>query len=78
MKTAISIPDPLFDAAERLAKRLRIARSQLYCRAIERYVSEAREQDVTGLLNQVYSHEKSELDSELAALQSVSIAPERW
>jgi len=78
MKTAISIPDPLFHAADRLAKRLGIPRSRLYSRAIERYVSEAEKRDVTARLNQVYAHEKSELDSGLAALQSASIAPEEW
>ena len=38
MKTAISIPDPLFKEAERLTKRLRIPRSQLYARALEDYI----------------------------------------
>jgi metal-responsive CopG/Arc/MetJ family transcriptional regulator len=78
MKTAISIPDPLFHAADRLAKRLGIPRSRLYSRAIERYVSEAEKHDVTALLNQVYAREKSEIDSDLAALQSASIAREQW
>ncbi|HEX9737109.1 MAG TPA: ChpI protein, partial [Thermoanaerobaculia bacterium] len=30
MKTAISLPDPLFEAAEALAARLSMSRSQLY------------------------------------------------
>jgi len=78
MKTAISIPGPLFHAAERLAKRLGIPRSRLYSRAIERYVAEAEGREVTELLNQVYEHEPSELDPVLAALQSASIAREEW
>ena len=78
MKTAISIPDPLFRSAERLAKRLGIPRSQVYARAIERFVAEAQERDVTAILNEVYAHESSELDSTLAALQSASVTRERW
>ncbi len=78
VKTAISIPAPLFEAADRLAKRLGIPRSRLYCHAIERYVSESQKHDVTVLLNKVYEHEKSDLDSELAALQSASISREPW
>jgi metal-responsive CopG/Arc/MetJ family transcriptional regulator len=78
MKTAVSIPDPLFRAAERLAKRLRIPRSQLYSRAIERYVAETEERDVTALLNRVYEHEPSELDPVLEALQELSIPREEW
>jgi len=78
VKTAVSIPDHLFQAAERLAKRLGIPRSRLYSRAIERYVLEAQERDVTALLNRVYGHQTSELDSVLATLQSVSIPREQW
>jgi hypothetical protein len=50
MKTAVSIPGPLFQAAERLANDLGLPRSQLYSRALERYVSEAQQQDVTARL----------------------------
>jgi metal-responsive CopG/Arc/MetJ family transcriptional regulator len=78
VKTAVSIPGPVFQAAERLAKRLRIPRSRLYARAIERYVSEAQERDVTALLNQVYAEEEGKLDSALAMLQWASIPRERW
>jgi metal-responsive CopG/Arc/MetJ family transcriptional regulator len=78
MKTTISIPGPLFQAAERLAKRLGITRSRLYSRAIERYVCAAEERDVTALLNKVYEHESSELDPVLEALQALSIPREQW
>jgi len=78
VKTAISIPGPVFQAAERLAKTLGIPRSRLYSRAIERYVSEAQERDVTALLNQVYAEEQGEIDSALAALQWASIPREPW
>jgi metal-responsive CopG/Arc/MetJ family transcriptional regulator len=78
VKIAISIPDPVFEAAERLAKRLSIPRSRLYSRAIERYVSEAQEQDITARLNEVYANEKDELDPVLAALQWASVPRERW
>jgi metal-responsive CopG/Arc/MetJ family transcriptional regulator len=78
MKTAVSIPSPLFQAAERLAKRLGIARSRLYSHAIERYVAEAQQRDVTALLNEIYADETAELDSALAALQAVSLPHEPW
>ena len=77
MKTTISIPDALFKAAERLAKRLGIPRSRLYSRAIERYVSEAERPDVTALLNKIYQNESSELDPVLEALQSVATPREQ-
>ena len=78
MKIAVSIPDSIYDAAERLAKRLGISRSRLYSSAIERYVSEARESDVTKSLNKVYAEEESVLDSTVATLQWASISHEPW
>jgi metal-responsive CopG/Arc/MetJ family transcriptional regulator len=78
VKTAVSIPDPVFQAAERLAKRLGIPRSRLYSRAIERYVSETQQRDVTTSLNKVYAEQEGGLDSALAILQWASIPPERW
>ena len=78
MKTAVSIPRPLFEAADRLADSLGIPRSQLYARAIERYVAEVQEQNITAQFNKVYADEKVELDPVLAFLQWASIPRERW
>jgi metal-responsive CopG/Arc/MetJ family transcriptional regulator len=38
MKTAISIPDLLFDEAEKLAQRLGMSRSELYAKALAAYI----------------------------------------
>jgi metal-responsive CopG/Arc/MetJ family transcriptional regulator len=46
MKTAISLPDPLFVEAERLARRLKKSRSQLYAAAVAAYL---RRHDVEAL-----------------------------
>ncbi|EIJ36932.1 hypothetical protein Thini_4454 [Thiothrix nivea DSM 5205] len=37
MKTAISIPDPVFQAAELFARHFGISRSELYTKAVEEY-----------------------------------------
>ncbi len=78
MKTAVSVPDSLFQAAERLAKRLGVTRSRLYSCALERYVSKAQEGDITARLNKIYGRESSELDPMLEALQELSIPLEEW
>ena len=39
MKTAVSIPDPIFQAAEDLDKRLGLSRSELFARALKAYVT---------------------------------------
>lgn len=78
MKTAISIPDRVFDDAEALAERLGMSRSALYTRAVEAYVETHRASGVRENLDRVYVDESSELDETLARLQSASLAMEEW
>ncbi|TMQ51295.1 MAG: ribbon-helix-helix protein, CopG family [Candidatus Eisenbacteria bacterium] len=47
MKTAISIPDPLFRAADRLARRLGVSRSQVFQRAVSAYLKAHEDANVT-------------------------------
>jgi predicted transcriptional regulator len=53
MKAAISIPDDVFQAGERLARRLKTSRSQLYARALADFVVQHDENQVTAALNRV-------------------------
>ena len=80
MKTAISIPDDLFRAAEAAAKRLGISRSRLYSKAVEFYLERHGSKGVTEILNEVYSglDPDSALDPILAKMQSASIGEEDW
>ena len=76
MKTAVSLPDPVFEAAEQLAKRLRMSRSELYATAIARFVGEHRGHGVTELLNRIYGEhpEDARIDPVLAELQRRALA----
>lgn len=71
MKTAISIPDSLFDAADNLAKRLGISRSELYAKAVDEYLRQHRHDGVTEQLNKVYAEGEPGLD---AAWERASLA----
>lgn len=53
MKTAISLPDDLFRAAERHARRTRKSRSQLYAQALSEYLARHAPEQVTESMNQV-------------------------
>lgn len=53
MKTAISLPDDLFQAADALAQRTGRSRSQLYADALAEYVARHDEDRVTQRLNEV-------------------------
>jgi len=53
MKTAISIPDDVFAEAERLARRLKKSRSELYSRALREYVARHGSEHVTETLDRL-------------------------
>ena len=54
MKTAVSLPDELFRAAEKTAEQLGIPRSQLFAKALEEFISNHRKEHITERLDQVY------------------------
>ncbi len=78
MKTAISIPDTIFNEAEALAKKLGVSRSELYTKAVIAYVGEHRSERIVAALNAVYSQETSELDTELQQLQDLTLTSDGW
>ena len=78
MKTAISIRDRIFRAAERAAKRQKVSRSRFYAQAVEAYLKTQQGKGVTEALNAVYGTESSELDPDLAAAADHLLAEEKW
>lgn len=53
MKTAISVPDEIFKKADRLARRLRKSRSQLYSEAVAEYLLRHDPAAITEQMNAV-------------------------
>lgn len=62
MKVAVSVPDPVFHAAERVSRRMRMSRSRLYATAVGAFVRQHSDEDVTQQLNEVYATNSSKLD----------------
>jgi metal-responsive CopG/Arc/MetJ family transcriptional regulator len=62
MKTAVSIPDEVFEEAERLAERLKTSRSRLYSQALREYVRRHSPDHVTDSLNSVVDDVGAEED----------------
>lgn len=54
MKTAVSIPDPIFERADAHAKRLRVSRSELYARALEAFLASADRSWITRAYDEAY------------------------
>lgn len=78
MKTAISIPDSVFHAAEALAKRMGMSRSELFRRAVGDYVEAHRHDWARDALDAVYAEEPSGIDEVSAEMQRVSLSKEEW
>jgi metal-responsive CopG/Arc/MetJ family transcriptional regulator len=53
MKTAVSVPDDIFERAERLAKRRRKSRSQLFSDAIREYLARHAPEEITEAMDRV-------------------------
>jgi hypothetical protein len=78
MKTAISLPDDLFDAAESEAKRLGISRSKLVQIALEDFIRAATSSDVTAALNRSYAQNPEPSAPWLEALAQETMRNTEW
>ena len=54
MKTAISLPDSLFEVAEKTALYMGINRSKLFSMALEEFIERHNGQMITEKINEVY------------------------
>ena len=78
MKTAISLPDPLFEAAEELASDLGVSRSELYARALAEFVEKRQAQAVREALDTVYAEETKSLDQSLKVAARRTLRRAEW
>ena len=78
MKVAISLPDPVFNAAELLAQELSLSRSQLYAQALAEFLESRSASAVTSKLNEIYGKEASILEPDLMAAQLQGLSHETW
>jgi metal-responsive CopG/Arc/MetJ family transcriptional regulator len=78
MKTAISLPDDVFESADELAGRLGVSRSELYATAVAEYVAKHRDQNVTARLNEVYGQHEGRVPPGLRRAQARSVGKSEW
>ena len=67
MKTAVSVPDDLFAQVDRLARRSRRSRSEVYSAALREYVARHAPDEVTAGLNRVIAEVGQPDDDRFAA-----------
>ncbi|MEW6207634.1 MAG: hypothetical protein AB1631_04655 [Acidobacteriota bacterium] len=78
MKTAVTIPDDVFQEAQELAATLGLSLEELYTAAVAQFISEHSSQRITERLNQVYEKNDSSLDDVIKRMQAVSLPVEQW
>jgi metal-responsive CopG/Arc/MetJ family transcriptional regulator len=78
MKTAISIPDDVFEKAERLARRMKKSRSQLFSNAVVEYVARHAPDEVTEAMDRVCGEVDPESDRFVSAAARRTLARSEW
>ena len=63
MKTAVSIPDAVFEKVERLARRARRSRSEVFSAALTEYVARHAPDEVTEAINRVCEQVTEQTDA---------------
>jgi len=59
MKTAISIPDKIFEEVEKYSKEHRYSRSEVFVMAVREFLEKLKSKELLDTLNEVYSKPES-------------------
>lgn len=78
MKTAISLPDEVFEQAEKAAKRLKLSRSELYSRAVAEYLARHTDNEVTASINAAIAEAGQPADTVLSAHNRRRVLETEW
>jgi metal-responsive CopG/Arc/MetJ family transcriptional regulator len=78
MKTAISIPDDVFEGAERLARRTRKSRSQLFSDAVREYLARHAPDEITEAMDRVCAELETTKDKFVSSAGRRVIQQSEW
>ena len=79
MKTAVSVPDDLFAQVDRLARRSRRSRSEVYSAALREYVARHAPDEVTAALDSVVEQVgQPDADGFVAAAARRTLSDTEW
>ena len=78
MKTAVSIPDEVFQRAERLARRVRQSRSEVFSRALREYLARHAPDEVTEAMDRVCAEVGEQRDEFVAAAARRALERSEW
>ena len=78
MKTAVSIPNELFEVAERLARRTRKSRSRLFSDALREYVARRSPDKITEVMDQALAEVGESIDPFVTAASRRRLEQSEW
>jgi metal-responsive CopG/Arc/MetJ family transcriptional regulator len=78
MKTAVSLPDELFDEADDFAERTQLSRSELYARALREYLQRHDEDRITAQLNMLADEIDTSLPPEMKHAARKLLGRSEW
>lgn len=78
MKTAISVPDDVFELSEKLAKKLKVSRSQVYAMGIRKLAEENDREAMIAKINEICEKVDTSLDPVLMQMQILSLPKDEW
>lgn len=78
MKTAVSIPDEVFEKVERLARREKRSRSEVFSAALREYVARHSPDEITDAINRVCDQVGDQTDEFVAAATRRILEKTEW
>jgi metal-responsive CopG/Arc/MetJ family transcriptional regulator len=78
MKTAISIPDDVFESAERLARRTKKSRSRLFSDALKEYLARHTPDELTEAMNVACAEIGGQEDSFISSATRRTLEKNEW
>jgi predicted transcriptional regulator len=78
MKTAVSIPDEVFEKVERLARRAKRSRSEVFSAALKEYVARHAPDEVTDAINRACDEIGDQTDEFAAAASRRILEKTEW
>ncbi len=78
MKTAVSIPDEVFEKVERFARRAKRSRSEVFSAALREYIARHASDEVTEALNRAVDELGDQSDEFAAAASRRVLEKTEW
>ncbi len=78
MKTAISVPNDVFELSEKLAKKLKVSRSKIFAMGVKKLGEEYDEEDIIARINAVCEEIDTSLNPYWKEMQSRTLPQDKW